>query len=130
MEARAVAARAQGFTLIEVLVAFTILSLSLVALYQGFSVGLKTSQRAERVHMAVALAKSQLARVGTEVVLDGQGAQGTYDGGYRWRIEAEPFELPEENKYLVPYQVTVSVIDDRNGRELVVLKTLRMRTAR
>lgn len=130
MEARAVAARAQGFTLIEVLVAFTILSLSLVALYQGFSVGLKTSQRAERVHMAVALAKSQLARVGTEVVLDGQGAEGQYRGGYRWRIETEPFELPEENKYLVPYQVTVSVIDDRNGRELVVLKTLRMRTAR
>src|SRR5258707_8716331 len=55
-----------GFTLIEILVAFTVATLLLGALYQLFSAGLRSSASAEHYADAVLLAESGLdALVGT-----------------------------------------------------------------
>src|SRR5713101_6920446 len=59
-----------GFTLIEILVAFTVATLLLGALYQVFSAGLRSSASAEHYADAVLLAESGLdALVGTAVAL-------------------------------------------------------------
>src|SRR5258707_11895102 len=57
-----------GFTLIEILVAFTVATLLLGALYQLFSAGLRSSASAQHYADAVLLAESGLdALVGTAV---------------------------------------------------------------
>src|SRR5260221_5677994 len=59
-----------GFTLIEILVAFTVATLLLGALYQVFSTGLRSSASAEHYADAVLLAESGLdALVGTAVAV-------------------------------------------------------------
>ncbi len=61
---------AAGFTLIEILVAFTVAALLLAALYQVFSMGLRSSASAENYANAVMLAESGLdALAGTSLAI-------------------------------------------------------------
>jgi general secretion pathway protein I len=53
----------RGFTLIEVLVAFSILAMSLGVLFQIFATGLRGTRLAEEYSHAVLLAESELARL-------------------------------------------------------------------
>ena len=82
--------RDQGFTLIEVLVAFAILALTFTALVRIFGSGLTAADRVARERAAILLARSQLANAGVETPLtlgasDGEGAEG-----YRWHVAVEP----------------------------------------
>src|SRR3546814_7122506 len=61
---------ADGFTLLEVLVALAILSLSLAAIYQAFGIGLRNDAQTHRYWAATILAESRLALIGTEVAAD------------------------------------------------------------
>src|SRR5260370_22430505 len=77
-----------GFTLIEILVAFTVATLLLGALYQVFSTGLRSSASAEHYADAVLLAESGLdALVGTAVAL---GATTDPLGIYQRRTNSPP----------------------------------------
>lgn len=83
----------RGFSLLEIVVAFTLMALSLAVLMQAFGGGVRLMGNAERLAQAASLAQSQLARVGTEVPL----AEGEYQGewlAYRWQIKVAPFSLP------------------------------------
>lgn len=67
---RPVDSPAAGFTLIEILVAFTVAALLLAALYQIFSTGLRSSASAENYANAVLLAESGLdALAGTSIAV-------------------------------------------------------------
>lgn len=56
----------RGFTLIEMVVAFAILGLTLTALYRAFENAMSRTSRDSRLAEATLLAQSTLARVGTE----------------------------------------------------------------
>lgn len=56
--------KTEGFTLIEVLVALTILSLSLAIIYSVFSVGLRGRKAAEDYEQATQLAELKLDAIG------------------------------------------------------------------
>jgi general secretion pathway protein I len=123
---------AQGFTLIEVLVAFMILTLSLSVLLRIFSGGLNNVSVAGDYAQAVLLAESQLAVAGRNVPLLVGQTYGESGDRFRWRRTIENY-LPwdEETALTVPvsgYLVTVEVSWTRNGRDQqIILNSLRVK---
>ncbi len=84
----------QGFSLLEVVVAFTLLALSLAVLMQAFGGGVHLLGDAEQLSRAATLAQSQLARVGIDVPLAEGDTQGEWPPNYHWQIKVAPFYLP------------------------------------
>lgn len=92
--------RCQGFSLLEVLVAFTILGIALTVLMQVFSTGLRNITVGEDYTRAVLLAESRLASVGVEEPLQEGEQSGSFDGpqGYRWRVVISLYDLKQEEE--------------------------------
>lgn len=117
---------ARGFTLVEMLVAFTILAVALVALMQVFGTGFRGLRASEAHARAVMQARSTLERVGTEVPLQPGEWAGTFEDGSRWTTRVRAYEPDAEQaaQTVVPYEVEVTVTWD--GDRSVSLKTLRL----
>src|SRR5262245_31052103 len=101
-----------GFTLIEVLVALTILSLSLAIIFAGFSDGLRGRRTADDYQCATALAESKLNCMGTETTLQEGQTEGRFNERFRWEAVVSPYHeegRSAENKYETPMVVTVTV---------------------
>lgn len=117
-----------GFTLVETLVAFAILAVSLAALSQSLSGGLRSVAKAERVIIATSLARSILNRVGTDLPLAPGRRNGQADGGLAWSAEISPAnELiagGSSGANFTPYRVVIEVKD--GGGILIDLETLKL----
>ena len=83
--------RQDGFTLIEVLVAFTILSLTVVVAVQGFAQGLRLLKLSGDHQRAILIA-DQKAR---EVVVAKEGREDGTEGAYTWERVIKPLPAPE-----------------------------------
>lgn len=121
----------RGFTLLEVLVAFTLCAFVLAAALQVFSTGLGGTATSQRHVVATMMAQSKLAELGSADLLAPGRQAGTTADGYRWRAEVAPYtELNADdlvNSPVVLYQLTVEVAWDSSGRErMVTLRTLRV----
>ncbi|MEM7224698.1 MAG: prepilin-type N-terminal cleavage/methylation domain-containing protein [Pseudomonadota bacterium] len=118
----------RGFTLLEVLIAFAILAVSLGAIFQAFSSGLTQISRAERAATAALQARSLMAEVGTVIPLAAGETSGSFDDEIQWRIDIAPYEEGGEvgiqDFGVTLYEVKVVVSDDK--RDIVSLKTLRL----
>ena len=86
----------EGFTLIEVLVALTILSVSLAALLAVFSNSLDRTRRSEREMVAASLTQSLLSEAGVALPLTIGDTGGTFANGMHWRLHVEPYGTPED----------------------------------
>ena len=123
--------RQSGFSLIEVLVAFSIMALILTVLFQVFSTGLRTAGMAEEYSVAERLAQSLLEETATIRPLEAGERSGAFDGTrYRWqtRIEQET-ELGADldSGRFSPYRITVWVMwEGRGGERDFTLSTLRL----
>ncbi|MDJ0951179.1 MAG: prepilin-type N-terminal cleavage/methylation domain-containing protein [Alphaproteobacteria bacterium] len=120
-----------GFTLIEVLVAFVILAISLSVLLQVFSLGLRSTHKSEGHLAAIQFAQSKLAAVGAELPLIPGRRSDNDPAGYRWQIDTRP--VPEVEPQLGDaqsgelYQVTVTVRwGPPAGSDELTLTTLRL----
>lgn len=91
----------QGFSLLEVLVAFSILALTLGVLMQIFSGSLRNAQLAHDQAQAVALAQSLLAAAGVETPLATGETAGQAGNKFRWYLLAEPYQ-DEQPAAIVP----------------------------
>ena len=81
------AKRDAGFTLIEVVVAFLLLSLVLAAGFEVFTTGMRRAIDLEERAMALTVAQSRLAMAGTEEDLkEGTSAGQTDDGKFNWTL--------------------------------------------
>jgi general secretion pathway protein I len=77
--------RQRGFTLVEVVVAFLLLSLVLASGFELFTTGMRRAIDIEERSQALAIAQSQLAAAGIEQQLKEGSASGQSDDGkYRW----------------------------------------------
>jgi general secretion pathway protein I len=124
----------QGFSLLEILMAFSILALSLGILLKIFSGGVNTAVIAEDYTAAVQIAESLLADT-SEAPLKNGRSEGIEDEKYHWLVETSPYLFHPENidpvtakVTLFKVKVTVSWGDDNpesDGRELV-LTTLKL----
>ena len=121
-----------GFSLLEVLVAFAILALSLGVLMQLFSGGMRNTLVSDGYSRAVELAESTLALAGTEIPLEPGGHSGE-EKGLRWQLNIQPYppqELLAPPEHIEAFHVSVRVTwDDADRDRSVVLDTLRLARA-
>ena len=121
----------KGFTLLEVLVAMTIVGLGVVTLLQIFSLGLRLGSRSSTSTEAITYgARTMDELLARRKLLDGSEA-GTQGGEIRWRASVQAAPPPPQSLNLASNweirEVTLetSVID--GGRERrVEFKTLRL----
>jgi len=127
--------RQHGFSLLEILVAFAILSMSLGVLLAIFGKGMDLAGASDEYAKAVLLAESTLASVGVEESLQQGENYGSIDDVYDWRVTVEEFtpydeELAVENLSFRLYRVNVEVKwGDIDFPRSVVLETLRFGSA-
>lgn len=120
-----------GFTLIEVLVAFAIAALLLVALLRILTLSLGASERSELVTRATILAQSTLDAVGVVAPLAEGDSAELVNGPFHIHAAVERYRGPGAvdgaTQYLVLYRVsaTVSWREGRRPRS-VSLSTLRL----
>lgn len=123
--------RQAGFSLLEVLVAFTILALSLGVLLQIFSRAMTTTAIGEGYDRAAALAELKLRQVGYEIPLEPGVHEGETDDGLAWTIRIVPdwgVEDPFGEAPWTLYRVVVDVLwrDGGAGVRRLTLPTLRL----
>lgn len=119
-----------GFSLLEVLVAFVILALTLSVVMQIFSGGLRNAALADDYSRAVLLAESRLAELSVQP-LEGE-ARGEFDEKYRWRSTIRPWvddagagaqPLPVR---LMEIEVRVAWGEEGGGSREIGLSTLQL----
>src|SRR5713101_3598620 len=84
--------RDAGFTLVEVIVAFAIVTIVLAALYQAIAGAYRGYARAQVREQTLALARAHLEAVGIEGPLQPGETTGRYATGVVWRLAIEPVE--------------------------------------
>lgn len=123
----------RGFSLLEILIAFSILALSLGILLKIFSAGVNTAGVAEEYTAAVQIAESLMAQTAAASPLQTNETTGLEHEKYYWRAEVSPFQFVAENfdaktipAVLFKIKVTVSwgdnADDHRRQVELITLK--------
>jgi general secretion pathway protein I len=108
----------RGFSLLEVLVAFTILAMLLGALFQVFSAGLRAARSGEQYTRATVIAQSRLAALGVEQPLREGVSSGTDDDPYHWRVTVSPYlddQMLVVDHALQPLTVHVEVFWEEGG---------------
>ena len=119
--------RLRGFTLIEVVVAFAILALSLGALYESFGGALRRSATAGKRELAALRAESLLAEFrGSGGLLPARtGSDAGTD--FEWRVTTKPYpaELSERSAW-VTEAVTVEVSWGQTKRQSLSLQSVEM----
>ena len=131
--------RQAGFSLLEVLVAFSILALSMGTLMQIFSGGLRNVGLSEDYARAVAIAEDQLVAIGIEFPLIAGDSRGELGEKFRWHMVAQPIEgnllseqeaqqaiSPVSNFGLMGISVTVEWDSDTTNRRNLTLYTARL----
>lgn len=118
-------------TLIEVLVAFVILSVAMGVIMQIFSGGIRNARLAEGYSRALFLAESRLAAVGREQPLVPGEMNGQTNLDLRWRVIISPFDDAGAAEQLAMpvrlYQVRVIVNWSEEGRQrLIELGSLKL----
>jgi len=123
-------AQAPGFTLLEVLVALLIFGLAFGVLAQIFQTGLRQSATAEQVATATMLARSQLARIGSDWPLEVHESEQDAGDGFRVRTTIEPAGLEGADEQIVALLVEVAVAwGPVESERRVALTTLRLAPA-
>lgn len=132
--------RQAGFSLLEIMVAFTLMALILAVLMRVFSGGLQGIGLAEDYARAASIAESTLARVGADIPLKEGSESGEAEDRYRWTVTMKPHDIPDvpaaegspastpvKNLPVVLHEVSVNVSWSEYGRDRqYVLNTLRL----
>ena len=118
----------------EILIAFSILAVSLGILLNIFSGGINTAINAEGYTVAVQIAESLLAKTGNEIPLKDHQSSGVENDLYRWSLDIRPYAptndaFDPKNTQAELYKVSATVEwgDDEAGSDnrqlqLVTLK--------
>jgi general secretion pathway protein I len=86
----------RGFSLLEILVAFSIMAISIGMLLSIFSSGLRNATVSEEYTSAVQIAEAIISRPGNEAPLQPGRSNGVENDKYRWELTVEPFNLTDE----------------------------------
>lgn len=104
-----------GFTLIEILVAISILGISLVVLLQLFSGALKSVRVSNDYTQGVFHAQEKMEEVLLREALTPGTEEGDFEDGFRWRVEIIRLDQAEEEALKLPidtFQISVVVTWD------------------
>lgn len=125
--------REGGFTLLETLVALSVLAISLGVTYQVFSSALRSSTLADDYAQASMYADSHLADIGRKVHALPAVSEGSYNERYSWKLEILPLD-GSNSRALVEtvkrYQVVLNVYWRANtGQRSIRATTFRLASA-
>jgi general secretion pathway protein I len=118
-----------GFTVVEIVVALTILALALGVLLNVMSNSVRQTGRAETIAEAGSLAQSLLAEIGRELPLRNGQMTGQSDHGFRWRVQIDPYGDGTDRREwpVAAHQVSAEVFwTDGLQERTLVLTTLRL----
>ena len=108
-----------GFSLLEVLVAFSIAALSLGVLFQIYAKGTTAAILGEEYAQAIVIAESRLAELSVSDNLDGAGDSGRENDKYAWEVFVEDYVDEEDLDFtptLLLKQVEVTVTWNSAGK--------------
>ena len=120
-----------GVTLLEILIAVSILGICFSALFSGFSTALRSTDRIDRYGRAVEFATSKLNELLVDPTLRaGEVRAGTTASGLRWRARTEVADerpgSPDQSPQLLHVVLEVSW-PIRLGTQSFVLESLKLR---
>ena len=116
--------KASGFTLMEVMIAMTILAIALVAIFQSQSQSISMSTDSRFMTTASFLAQSKMVEVEAASTLDNQTKDGDFGPDYpeyTWHLEVGDTQLPQFKK--IDITVTNKLFIVRGTYSLVLYKT-------
>lgn len=128
----------RGFSLLEILVAFTLFAMAMAVLMQIFSRGVNGASIADHYARATMYAESKLAGVGIELPLKEGVSSGRFEDGYAWQVLIRPYVDPAprdqqsldfEKQYfaqLYEIETTVTFATDDSQPRNVRLVTLQL----
>lgn len=121
-----------GVSLLEILIAVSLLGISFTAIFSSLSAALRAAGRLDQYRRAVDCASNKLNELVLEPNLEpGQVVSGVSDSGLRWRAKSEfvdsrPGSAPDKPLQLVRIVVEVSWAT-RTGTQNFALQTLKLR---
>ena len=122
-----------GFTLLETLVALSVLAVSLGVTYQVFSSALRGSTLADDYAQASMYADSHLAEIGKRVNKLSRITEGTYNDRYRWKLEILPLDQTNSRSVIETvrrYQIKIDVYwKSGSGQRSISATTFRLASA-
>lgn len=115
----------RGLTLLELLVAFAIMALSVGMIYRIMGGSARSAGDLEARQRAIVLAQSLLAL--RETVPEGGLQQSGESGGYRWSIQSTPYDTGMSGPSVIPLHELAIVIawEDGGRRRSLEFATLR-----
>jgi general secretion pathway protein I len=121
----------QGFSLLEVLVAFSIFALSLGVIFQIYSTGARATMLSDEYTRAIIIAQSRLASIGLEETSDVGEFTGLENNKYQWiaRVSSTEDEdsMLETNFKIVKRKVEVEIVWDSRGKSRSIkLNTIKL----
>ena len=115
-----------GFTLIEVLVAFAIVSLCLASLYSALAAHSSQIAVTDMHRQTLAFARTHLDSFSETVPAEGGARTGRYPNGMRWQLSARSISTTGSAESAArPYFVGLEVFD-RSGHSVLVLNSIKM----
>ncbi len=120
-----------GFTLLETLVALSVLAISLGVIYQVFSSALQGSSLADDYAKAAMYADSHLSEIGIRVGSLPNISEGAYNDRYRWKLEVQALEASNYPIETVKrYQIVLNVFwKSKKGMRSLRTMTFRLASA-
>jgi len=120
-----------GFSLLEILVAFSILAIALSIILNIFSSGVNTAMVAEEYTAATQIAESLMAKTGVETPLQEGETSGVEEEKYKWsvRITSNPELLAgiDFNTNLMTVRIKVTWPNGSNNVRAVELSSVKAR---
>lgn len=115
--------RSKGFTLLEIMAAFLVFSLSFAVIMQVVSSSLRNTRLAGNLTQAALYAQSKMDMLGIEAPVEEGSDSGDFDEKYTWEMQIIPYQ-PEDgrvlNTDLIPvdlYQVDLTVFWEEARRQ-------------
>ncbi len=119
----------RGFTLLEVIVAFTIFAVTFTSVLQILSTSTRNEEIAINYGLAVSHAESLLAKAGVEAPLRAGETTGALGQGMQWkkRVARYGSGAATESSKVIPYSIAVTVTwGEGEAERSVTLSTLRL----
>ena len=88
-----------GFTLLEVLVAFSIMALTFATVMQIIAGSAKNTVRASHETKVAMYAQSKMDELGLFELIEEGGSNGEFEENIHWNMEITPFDVPYEGDF-------------------------------